>query len=80
MGGASGFSLGPKASRVRTTLSFVAKASENTVSLQMKGFYKARDNENGHIYRSSHAFYSDLSGMRVFLNSMSANAMKHTGF
>lgn len=45
----------------------------------MRGFYKAQDNENGHIYRSSHAFYSDLSCMRVFLNSVSAKAVSHTG-
>lgn len=70
-----------KAVRVRTRLLFVGRASENAVSLQMRGFYKAKDTENGHICKSSHAVYkSDLSCMRVSLNSASPEAMRHTDF
>ena len=50
-----------KAVRVRTRLLFVGRASENAVSLQMRGFYKAKDTENGHICRSSHAVYKVTS-------------------
>lgn len=47
--------------RVRTGLLFVGRASENAVSLQMRGFYKAQDTENGHICKSSRAVYKRAS-------------------
>lgn len=50
-----------KPARVRTRLLFAGRASENAVSLQMRGFYKAQDTENGHICRSSHAVYNASS-------------------
>lgn len=70
-----------KATRVRTMLLFAGRASENAVSLQMRGFCKAQDTENGHIYRSSHAVCRVTSAacIRVSFNSMSAEATRHTG-
>lgn len=57
-----------KAARVRTRLLFAGRASENAVSLQMRGFYKAQDTENGHICRSSHAVYKVTSAARGCLS------------
>lgn len=45
-----------------------ARASENAVSLQMRGFSKAQDTENGHICRSSHAVYKVTSATRGCLS------------
>ncbi len=50
-----------KAARVTAILLFAGRASENAVSLQMRGYYKAKDTENGHICRSSHAVYKVTS-------------------
>ncbi len=70
-----------KAARMRTMLLFVGRASENAVSLQMRGFCKAQDTENGHICRSSHVVCKMTSAacMRASFNSITAGAIRLPG-
>lgn len=55
-----------------------ARASENAVSLQMRGFSKAQDTENGHICRSSHAVYKVTSATQGCLSRVCRQRLRGT--